>query len=130
MTVGTVYAQNRLKKLMIFCISPQKINFCGKLKLICFDKTGTLTEDGLDLWCVVPCEQQGDGSFQFQEAINEASSLPTSSPLLRGMATCHSLTFINGNLVGDPLDLKMFAGTGWVSWAIFKFSSNSKQGNT
>ena len=44
MTVGTYYAQSRLKKASIFCISPQRINVCGKLKLICFDKTGTLTE--------------------------------------------------------------------------------------
>ena len=52
MTVGTYYAQNRLKKTKIFCISPQRINVCGKLKLVCFDKTGTLTEDGLDLYGV------------------------------------------------------------------------------
>ncbi len=38
MTVGVVYAQTRLKKQGIFCISPQRINICGKLKLICFDK--------------------------------------------------------------------------------------------
>ena len=44
MTVGTYYAQSRLKKLKIFCISPQRINVCGKMKLVCFDKTGTLTE--------------------------------------------------------------------------------------
>ncbi|KAB7501689.1 putative cation-transporting ATPase 13A3, partial [Armadillidium nasatum] len=38
MTVGTYYAQNRLKKMGIFCISPPRINVCGKLKLVCFDK--------------------------------------------------------------------------------------------
>ncbi len=54
MTVGTVYAQNRLKKKLIYCISPPRINISGKLKLVCFDKTGTLTEDGLDLWGVLP----------------------------------------------------------------------------
>lgn len=31
------------------------------------------------------------------------------------MATCHSLTNIDGQLSGDPLDLKMFVATGWVS---------------
>lgn len=31
------------------------------------------------------------------------------------MATCHSLTKIDGQLSGDPLDLKMFEATGWVS---------------
>ncbi len=42
MTVGTVYAQNRLKKQGVFCISPQRINVCGKLKLFCFDKVREL----------------------------------------------------------------------------------------
>ena len=57
MTVGTVYAQSRLKKKSIYCISPPRINIGGKLKLICFDKTGTLTEDGLDLWGVVGVDE-------------------------------------------------------------------------
>ena len=29
------------------------------------------------------------------------------------MATCHSLRSVDGELVGDPLDLKMFEFTGW-----------------
>ena len=50
MTVGTVYAQNRLKKAGIFCISPPRINMCGKLKCICFDKVGYFkSKSGLDL---------------------------------------------------------------------------------
>ena len=36
-------------------------------------------------------------------------------PLLHGMASCHSLTSIDGQLSGDPLDLKMFQATRWVS---------------
>ncbi len=54
LTVGTVYALNRLRKQRIFCISPQRVNLCGKIKLVCFDKTGTLTEDSLDLYGVLP----------------------------------------------------------------------------
>lgn len=49
MTAGQIYSQSRLKKKNIFCISPQRINVCGKLKLVCFDKTGTLTDDGLTM---------------------------------------------------------------------------------
>ena len=30
------------------------------------------------------------------------------------MATCHSLTIINGEISGDPIDLKMFQASGWV----------------
>ena len=57
MTVGTVYAQSRLKKQLIYCISPPRINIAGKLKLICFDKTGTLTEDGLDVWGAIEIDK-------------------------------------------------------------------------
>ena len=49
-------AQARLKKQGIFCISPARINVCGKLKLVCFDKTGTLTEEGLDMKAVIPSQ--------------------------------------------------------------------------
>lgn len=47
MTVGTVFAINRLKKKKIFCISPPRVNVSGRVNLMVFDKTGTLTEDGL-----------------------------------------------------------------------------------
>lgn len=33
--------------------------------------------------------------------------------MLYTMATCHSLRAVNGDLIGDPLDLKMFQFTGW-----------------
>jgi len=29
------------------------------------------------------------------------------------MATCHSLRSVDGDLLGDPLDVKMFEFTGW-----------------
>ena len=32
---------------------------------------------------------------------------------LNTMATCHSLRVVNGELLGDPLDVKMFEFTGW-----------------
>ncbi len=35
------------------------------------------------------------------------------SELLHGMSVCHSLTVIEGELAGDPLDLIMFKGTKW-----------------
>lgn len=43
MTAGIVYAQRRLKKIGIFCISPQRINICGQLNLVCFDKVGSVS---------------------------------------------------------------------------------------
>ena len=49
MTIGTVYAQSRLKKKNIYCISPGRINICGKLKLICFDKVSVRPLEYLQL---------------------------------------------------------------------------------
>uniref|UniRef100_A0A8C2TQN5 ATPase 13A3 n=1 Tax=Coturnix japonica TaxID=93934 RepID=A0A8C2TQN5_COTJA len=111
MTAGIVYAQRRLKKIGIFCISPQRINICGQLNLVCFDKTGTLTEDGLDLWGIQRVE---NARFLLPEERACSESL-LKSEFIACMATCHSLTKIGGVLSGDPLDLKMFEAIGWVS---------------
>uniref|UniRef100_A0A3Q1IHW0 Polyamine-transporting ATPase 13A3 n=1 Tax=Anabas testudineus TaxID=64144 RepID=A0A3Q1IHW0_ANATE len=110
MTAGIVYAQRRLKNIGIFCISPQRINICGQINLVCFDKTGTLTEDGLDLWGVQRAET---GSFHLSEENPYKANL-VKSQFVACMATCHSLTKIEGQLSGDPLDLKMFEATGWI----------------
>uniref|UniRef100_A0A3Q3RG26 Polyamine-transporting ATPase 13A3 n=1 Tax=Mastacembelus armatus TaxID=205130 RepID=A0A3Q3RG26_9TELE len=110
LTAGIVYAQQRLKKIGIFCISPQRINICGQINLVCFDKTGTLTEDGLDLWGVQRVE---NGSFHLSEESAYKQNL-VKSHFVACMATCHSLTKIEGQLSGDPLDLKMFEATGWT----------------
>nr|XP_045614574.1 polyamine-transporting ATPase 13A3-like isoform X3 [Procambarus clarkii] len=108
MTVGTYYAQSRLKKQGIFCISPPRINVSGKTKLVCFDKTGTLTEDGLEVWGVVEVENNTMGT-----PVMNVSSIHHTSRLVTAMATCHSLTYLNGQLTGDPLDVKMFEATKW-----------------
>lgn len=38
LSAGLVYAQNRLKKENIFCISPRSINICGSINTVVFDK--------------------------------------------------------------------------------------------
>ncbi|XP_005383266.1 PREDICTED: probable cation-transporting ATPase 13A4 [Chinchilla lanigera] len=109
LTTGIIYAQRRLKKRGIFCISPQRITVCGQLNLVCFDKTGTLTCDGLDLWGVVPCDRKG---FQEVHSFASGKALPW-GPLCAAMASCHSLILLNETIQGDPLDLKMFEATTW-----------------
>ena len=108
MTVGTYYAQNRLKKLKIFCISPQRINVCGKLKLVCFDKTGTLTEDGLDLYGLQATKMSWENNEKTEMCQNEfleeistdLAPLPSESLVVTCLAACHSLTIINEELTG------------------------------
>ncbi|XP_039086323.1 probable cation-transporting ATPase 13A5 [Hyaena hyaena] len=110
LTTGIVYAQKRLKEKKIFCISPQRINMCGQINLVCFDKTGTLTEDGLDLWGTVPT---ADNRFQEVNSFASGKALQW-GPLCAAMASCHSLILLDGTIQGDPLDLKMFEGTAWI----------------
>lgn len=71
-------------------------------------QTGTLTEDGLDVMGVVPLEGQ-----EFLPLVSEPRRLPV-GPLLRALATCHTLSRLRDTPVGDPMDLKMVESTGWV----------------
>uniref|UniRef100_H9GTU5 Cation-transporting ATPase n=1 Tax=Anolis carolinensis TaxID=28377 RepID=H9GTU5_ANOCA len=112
LTTGIIYAQRRLKKRGIFCISPQRINVCGQINLFCFDKTGTLTEDGLDLWGAVLAEGK---SFRSAHRFSSSASPLPWGPAFAAMATCHSLVVLDGKIQGDPLDLKMFQATQWSS---------------
>ncbi|KAL2163138.1 hypothetical protein VTH06DRAFT_6974 [Thermothelomyces fergusii] len=125
LTIGTSFALGRLKKKQIFCISPQRVNVGGKLNLMCFDKTGTLTEEGLDI-LGVRVVSRADNRFSKllaspQDLVRDPNTGPedkgerdTRTATLYAMATCHSLRTVDGQPVGDPLDLKMFEFTGWT----------------
>lgn len=103
MSVGRFYAQRRLQKLQIYCISPRTINVSGSINCVCFDKTGTLTEDGLDLLCVVPIEER-----RVKPAVKQVETIPFNK-FYYGLASCHSLTIIDNELVGDPMDQKVIS---------------------
>jgi cation-transporting P-type ATPase 13A2 len=86
----------------------------GKINVVCFDKTGTLTEDGLDILGARALERDGR---RFREIAEDVLDIPASfekANLLHAMATCHSLKVVKGEIVGDPLDAKMFEFTGWT----------------
>ena len=65
--------------------------------------------------------------FRFSDVLGDTSTLlpgaayerdPTvdyeiHKAALYTMATCHSLRNVDGELIGDPLDVKMFEFTGW-----------------
>ncbi len=115
LAAGLIYAQNRLRKQKIYCISPRTINICGTLNTFVFDKTGTLTEDGLDLKSVLPTRLADDNTSRyFDVSLNEINDFREDDQvLLEAMASCHSITRIHGELAGDPLDCKMFEFTKW-----------------
>ncbi|KAL4735508.1 hypothetical protein BDV11DRAFT_208448 [Aspergillus similis] len=120
LTIGTNFALSRLKSKKIFCISPQSVNVGGKLDVICFDKTGTLTEDGLDVLGIrVMTRHQRlselipNASSRFITPSDYMACSETYDVIIRIMATCHSLRVVDDELLGDPLDVKMFQFTGW-----------------
>jgi cation-transporting ATPase 13A3/4/5 len=107
----------------------------GRVNLMVFDKTGTLTEDGLQVYgfrgsesAIVSNKNESVfGQFtpncknyqperpwwtdkkEKQELLQDPRTL-----FLESLATCHSITYVNGELIGDPLDVKMFEATGWI----------------
>lgn len=53
------------------------------------------------------------GPAGFSELVPEPRHLPA-GPLLSGLACCHTITLLQGQPLGDPLELKMVESTGWV----------------
>ncbi|CAJ0587354.1 unnamed protein product, partial [Mesorhabditis spiculigera] len=117
MSVGIINAHRRLKKKNIYCISPSTINTCGAVNVVCFDKTGTLTEDGLAFHAARPIlpkkPNQKKPSFGLDTCEMEPVDFPKGAELIKASAVCQSLTWIDGELHGDPLDLILFNETKW-----------------
>ncbi|KAI8324644.1 hypothetical protein GQ54DRAFT_255991, partial [Martensiomyces pterosporus] len=125
MSIGVSFALARLRKRHIYCISPTRINVCGKINVMCFDKTGTLTEEGLDVLGVRTVDYDSCEFSKLQEnpellpmGVSAVPSAPSSAfsslCVLHALATCHAVKLVEGQLVGDPLDVKMFESTGWA----------------
>lgn len=129
LTIGTSFALGRLKKKGIFCISPTRVNVGGKVDMMCFDKTGTLTEEGLDVLGIHFAKPEGSSTIlQLSDLITDCDEVLQKHTLsdcnsaeefkaknfLVSLLTCHSLKHIDGELLGDPLDLKMFEFTKWA----------------
>ncbi|GMF09721.1 unnamed protein product [Phytophthora lilii] len=110
-TVGQVNAGARLEKSGIFFLNVKRITLCGKVRVFCFDKTGTLTKQGLDFLGVQPVDTE---STTFLPVVND-TTLSLSSKLVQyALATCHSVGSLDGHLVGNEVEVRMFEATGWT----------------
>ena len=98
--VGLVYAKFRLKKTGIFTTQPQRINLAGGINLALFDKTGTLTESGLSL---VGVTEMIDGQLSLLKLENFQSIITEYI-----LTACNSLTKIENEILGDPLEIETF----------------------
>ena len=95
----------------------------GRVSMIVFDKTGTLTEDGLTIHGFMnvlklvqnltimgefytECSgfKPDDKYFNDKEFLNE-NKMDLNYNLFTSLATCHSITYVDDNLIGDPLDI-------------------------
>ncbi|KAI9295343.1 hypothetical protein K502DRAFT_324376 [Neoconidiobolus thromboides FSU 785] len=107
LVVGQSVASNELRKKKIFCVDLPRIMIAGKVQIFCFDKTGTLTKEGLEFYggqIVGPEKRFGELRYE-QEEFDELFQL--------GLASCHSVTQVNGTLIGNPVDIEMFTSTKW-----------------
>ena len=59
---------------------------------------------------------QTDGRFSplIRDASNLAGGQEGNAAILYTMTTCHSLKLVSDEIIGDPLDAKMFEFTGWT----------------
>ncbi|RKP09111.1 hypothetical protein THASP1DRAFT_14697, partial [Thamnocephalis sphaerospora] len=112
LVVGQSVAASRLRKKQIFCVDLPRVMIAGKVRVFCFDKTGTLTKEGLDYYGVHTIECAGDGgpvSFGRHEV--EMDALPRLAQI--GMAACHSVSVVNGRVIGNPVDAEQFRASRW-----------------
>ncbi|KAI7829103.1 hypothetical protein BX661DRAFT_181378 [Kickxella alabastrina] len=162
MSIGVSFALSRLRKRHIYCISPTRINVCGKINAMVFDKTGTLSELDLDVLGLHPADPDSNRFGELQEdprllplgpaaapsapssAFSSANSTyalglraslgglasidrsfsmtspvrrladPSKLSVMHALASCHAVKLVDGQYVGDPLDVKMLESTGWV----------------
>ena len=59
LTIGIIYAVEKLKEKEIYTISPNQVVEGGVLDIMCFDKTGTLTSDTMDFRTLVLMGKDG-----------------------------------------------------------------------
>ncbi|KAH6586265.1 hypothetical protein BASA50_000729 [Batrachochytrium salamandrivorans] len=135
LTFGTRLSIERLKKALIFCISPKRVDYAGRIDVMCWDKTGTLTVSKLTFYGISKVDQNtftgitlestlkdtADSSFinvpnsEFDHSNDSkhASSERTIS-LIHSMLLCHGLIMSDsGDHLGHSIDIEMFRSTGW-----------------
>ncbi|KAJ1982948.1 hypothetical protein H4R35_000074 [Dimargaris xerosporica] len=130
LVVGQSVAASRLRAKRIYCVDLPRIMIAGKVHVFCFDKTGTLTKEGLEFYglqateshalpllqvtsaaSVVTTAKRRETEWRFgprREQVTEVSDL-----WQMGLASCHTVTKVNGTLAGNPVDIELFTATQW-----------------
>lgn len=135
--IGITFSIMRLKDKGIRCVSRERISDIGKVDLICLDKTGTLTEEELEITRFRRTKLESNlflfnnSQESIRETIKEAftyykerihgafrEKISKSKELklmfAECVASCHNISKVNDQLIGDPIDLEMFKASGWT----------------
>ncbi|KAL1914669.1 uncharacterized protein VTP21DRAFT_8080 [Calcarisporiella thermophila] len=117
LVVGQSVAATRLRLKGIFCVDLPRIVMAGKVQIFCFDKTGTLTKQGLDFHGVIPplTSAVDEGKKRVALSMDDRRAVfgELSKDIQLGMVACHSVTSVQGRLIGNPVDIEGFRATGW-----------------
>ncbi|KAF7725950.1 hypothetical protein EC973_009187 [Apophysomyces ossiformis] len=125
LVVGQSVAAGRLRDKNIFCVDLPRILMAGKVQLFCFDKTGTLTKEGLEFYGVQAVEDVDTAQGvkpKFSPHQENTESIPWLMQL--GLATCHAVTSLNGQFIGNPVDIEMFRS---CKWSLVERSEENEQ---
>ncbi len=109
LSIGISLSILRLNRKNIIITDTGKLKAAGTIEYVCFDKTGTLTDQritcqGLRLY--------KDKQLQvIRTGLNNRSYVQQVANEI--MSTCHSLSVVDGKVVGDPLEVELFSYAGW-----------------
>ncbi|KAG1467446.1 hypothetical protein G6F56_004412 [Rhizopus delemar] len=106
-TINQSVCAARLRSKKILCIDLPRINLSGKVRIFCFDKTGTLTREGLEFFGAVSKAESGTFSERQEDPF-------VMEPLMAmGIATCHAVTKVKDQFIGNPVDIESFHSMKW-----------------
>lgn len=105
-----------LVRNMVFCTEPFRIPFAGKIDVCCFDKTGTLTTDSINAAGVALPPREGEVVDEtiMSEGYSMVSVSEASIDASLVLAACHSLVYVDNELIGDPLELAALSAAEWT----------------
>lgn len=102
-----------LAKNMIFCTEPYRIPYAGKLDICCFDKTGTLTTDSINAVGIAMPPSQSGANLVSEDGYTMLPVPQASMDASLVLAACHSLVYVDNELIGDPLELAALEAVEW-----------------
>ncbi|CAO3599019.1 unnamed protein product [Absidia cylindrospora] len=108
-TINQSVCAARLRGKKILCIDLPRINLSGKVRIFCFDKTGTLTREGLEFYGAVGKSDNGDTATS--DRIEDPTLMEPTFAM--GIATCHAVTKMKDQFIGNPVDIESFNAMKW-----------------